>query len=210
MFNENLLLTFDSKTRTNYVIDPHQVREKPMTAETASKLANVQRYSASLKRLFQVLLVAVALAMCAKVFLIAIGDEVFSYLRIGLTEYRGESIPWAAHVISWVGNLLGLAILLKLFFHLQKLFGHYAEGRIFEKESVQQIRQIGVTVLLFPVLWLSLAIAPNFIPAEGRTALLESDGAGPFMELIAGAVILVVSWIMDVGREMREEQDLLV
>src|SRR5690606_30517325 len=51
----------------------------------------------------------------------------FSYLRIGLTEYRGESIPWAAHVISWIGSLLGLAVLLKLFFHLQKLFGHYAE-----------------------------------------------------------------------------------
>src|SRR5690606_1944109 len=151
-----------------------------------------------------------AIAMCAKVFFIAIGDEVFTYVRIGLTEYRGEAIPMAAHVVSWIGSLLGLAILLKLFFHLHKLFGHYAEGRIFEKENVQQIRQIGVTVLLFPILWISLALAPNFIPAEGRTALLESDGAGPLMELIAGAVILVVAWIMDVGREMREEQDLLV
>jgi len=181
-----------------------------MTAEIASKLAKVQSYSASLKRLFQFLFFVVAFAMCAKVLLIAIGDEVWSYVRVGLTEYRGESIPWAAHVISWIGSLLGFVILLKLFFHLQKLFGHYAEGRIFEKQNVHEIRQIGVTVLLFPVLWIALAIAPNFIPAEGRTALLESDGAGPLMELIAGAVILVVSWIMDVGREMREEQDLLV
>jgi hypothetical protein len=29
-------------------------------------------------------------------------------------------------------------------------------------------------------------------------------------QLISGMIIIVVSWIMDVGRELREEQDLVV
>jgi hypothetical protein len=32
----------------------------------------------------------------------------------------------------------------------------------------------------------------------------------PFDEVIAGTIIIVISWIMDVGRELREEQDLVV
>lgn len=64
-----------------------------MTAETASKLAKVQRYSASLKRLFQVLLVAVALAMCAKVFLIAIGDEVSATFASGSRSIAVSPYP---------------------------------------------------------------------------------------------------------------------
>jgi hypothetical protein len=32
----------------------------------------------------------------------------------------------------------------------------------------------------------------------------------PFAEVIAGTIIIVISWIMDVGRELQEEQELVV
>jgi hypothetical protein len=36
-------------------------------------------------------------------------------------------------------------------------------------------------------------------------------GEGPVVnQLIVGMIIIIVSWIMDVGRELREEQDLVV
>lgn len=180
-----------------------------MTLEATRKLDAVRKWSGYLSRLFTVLFWLTAAILVAQLLLILIGDVYWNYVRIGLTEYRGE-VPIAAHVISWIDGLAVAAIFLKLFFHLRRLFQQYAEGTIFGRENVHQIRQIGITILMFPVLWALVAIAPVFIPVDGQTALLEYDGAGPLPEVILGTIILVVSWIMDVGRELREEQDLWI
>lgn len=174
-------------------------------------LENVRKYSTSLKRLFQFLFVLVALALVVEAVLILTGAEPFnSSVRIGDTEYSGDSIPGTIRMIALIGTVLGSGILLKLDFHLIKLFSLYAGGKIFSAENVHQIRQIGITVLLFPALWVLGVIVPSLIPGEGLTKVIAIDGRDPFTELIVGAIIMVVSWIMDVGRELREEQDLVV
>ena len=113
-------------------------------------------------------------------------------------------------MIALIGTVLSSAILLKLDFHLIKLFGLYADGKIFTHDNVHEIRQIGITVLLFPALWVLGLLVPTFIPGEGLTTTITTDGTDPFTEIIVGTIVLVVSWIMDVGRELREEQDLVV
>jgi hypothetical protein len=181
-----------------------------MTVEATLTLENVRKCSSYLSRLFKILLWLTAATFIVQTVLILIGDETFGYVRIGLTEYSGGSVPAAAQVIAWINSLAVLGIFLKLNLHLARLFDHYAEGKIFGRENVHQIQQIGITVMLFPILWILVAIAPAFIPVDGRTALMEYDGAGPLPEVLLGAIILVVSWIIDLGRELREEQDLWI
>jgi predicted small integral membrane protein len=103
-----------------------------------------------------------------------------------------------------------LVLLLKLNFHLINLFGLYADGKLFNRENVHQIRQIGIIILLFPALWVLGLIIPGFLPAEGLSRTAMTGGQDPFAELIVGGIIIVLAWIMDVGRELREEQDLVV
>ena len=181
-----------------------------MPIEATKKLENVQKYSSYLSRLFQVLLWLTVATLILQTVLILLGEETFGYVRIGLTEYSGGAIPPAAQVIAWINTLAALGIFLKLNLHLSRLFDHYANGKIFGHENVHQIRQIGITVLLFPALWILTAIAPVFIAADGRTALMDYDGAGPLPAVILGAIIMIVAWIMDVGRDLREEQDLWI
>jgi len=182
-----------------------------MTSEAAQRLEKVQKYSVSFKRLFRFLFVVVALALVVQTILIVTGAEPYgSSVRIGNTEYSGDSIPFAIRTIAWLGTTLGLAVLLKLNFHLIKLFSLYADGKLFNRENVHQIRQIGITVLLFPALWVLGLIVPGFLPTDDVARSLVSSGQHPFTELIVGAIIVVVAWIMDVGRELREEQDLVV
>jgi len=180
-----------------------------MTIEAIRQLDNVRKWSGYLCRLFRILYWLTAATLATQLVLILSGDEYFGYVRIGLTEYRG-AVPLAAQVIAWINGLAVSGIFLKLFFHLGRLFEHYTQGTIFGRENVAQIRQIGITVMMFPILWILVAIAPAFIPVDGRTALLEYDGAGPLPEFILATIILVVAWIMDVGRDLREEQDLWI
>ena len=182
-----------------------------MPTEAAQRLEKVQKYSVSFGRLFRFLFVVVALALLIQTILIVTGAEPYgTSVRIGNTEYSGDSIPVVIRTIAWLGRTLALAVLLKLNFHLIKLFGLYADGKLFNRENVHQIRQIGITVLLFPALWVLGLIVPGFLPSDDVARSVVSSGQQPFTELILGAIIIVVAWIMDVGRELREEQDLVV
>jgi hypothetical protein len=136
-------------------------------------------------------------------------------VRIGHVLYGGDPVSGTVHVLSYVYSTLALAIFLKITFHLIKLFALYAQGKIFSAENVAQIRQIGYTVLLTPTLWVLTLFVPLLVSGEGMTMTSAPEsgpmGAGQvFSQIIIGTIIIVVSWIMDVGRELREEQDLVV
>jgi hypothetical protein len=187
------------------------------TQNTAEKLKQVQRYSTSLQRLFKFLFALGAIAVVIAALLILTGAEPFdANVRIGSAVYSGDSISGTIRVIAIVGLALGAGIALKLNFHLIKLFGLYAQGDIFTADNVRQIRQIGITVLLIPALWLLGVIAPLLVGVAAyeagstTTTFMMILPSTPFDEVIAGTIIIVISWIMDVGRELREEQDLVV
>ena len=169
-----------------------------MTAATTQKLQKVQKYSASLRSLF--------------VFMFVMGVVVWLITTV-MTFSDAIRPNSASRAIGYLYQSLGVAIVLKLTFHLASLFGLYATGKIFSAENVRQIRQIGITLLLFPALAVLGLFVPLPVPAEG----ISSDGPPVFVQFIAalqnvifGVIVIIISWIMDVGRELREEQDLVV
>ena len=109
---------------------------------------------------------------------------------------------------------------MKLIFHLCRLFDCYARGEIFTAESVRQIRAIGISVFLFIWVWVYQVIARAVLDvpgavSDGSASGLSVPGASfgtpdPIGAVLTGTMIVLISWIMDVGREMREDQDLTV
>ncbi len=182
-----------------------------MSPETAEKLEKVKRYSTSLRRVFGFALAVVGAAMVVYLIMLVVTPGRFDAPidLIGI-EYAGNPLEGTVGILAHVGTLLGLAVLLKFLLHLQKLFGLYAEGKIFTAEDVRQIRQIGITLLLFSALWLLGAIEALVVVPSAETAAHISVRSAPVGQLILGTIVIVASWIMDVGREMREEQDLVV
>jgi hypothetical protein len=94
-----------------------------------------------------------------------------------------------------------------------RIFDLYAAGKIFTDANVRHMRQIGVTIFLFSAYWL-VDLALQFVPPSALAAFdtrqVEINLNIPFGIVILGTVIVFFSWIMDVGRELREEQDLVV
>jgi hypothetical protein len=183
-----------------------------MTTETAAKLQKVKKNSASLRDLFKFFLV-IGLVGWA-VLAIAAWLLSPSVVQIGHLVYSGDAITPTVRVVGYVYHTLSVAIGLKATYHLMKLFALYAEGKIFSAENVRQIRQVGVAVLLFAPLFVLTLFVPLIAPgAEGSSPRMSAGAGwvgGAFESVISGTIILVVSWIMDVGRELREEQDLVV
>ena len=187
-----------------------------MAADPAAKLQKVKKYSASLRNLFGFFFVLSILGWLARMRLAWTGPKPGEpdVVEIAHLVFTGDPVPADVRVIGYIYFTLVLAISLKIFFHLIKLFALYAKGKIFSAENVHQIRQAGYTILISPVLWLLSLLIPLFVATDGMSIATSPNLAlnvgGVFNEVILGTVILVVSWIMDVGRELREEQDLVV
>jgi hypothetical protein len=195
-----------------------------MTAETAVKLQKVKKYSASLRNLFLTLFVLGAAMWLISTILAVEGGFVHAgfgrpdgvypepSVRIGSTEYHGDAVSVGIRTLGILYFTLNVALVLALTLHLVQLFDLYAAGKIFSAENVQQIRRIGITLMLFPALSALGLLVPLVAPGEGT-----SDGArtvvefvGSLQSFVIGFIVLVVSWVMDFGRELREEQDLVV
>lgn len=188
-----------------------------MTAETAAKLQKVKKYSASLRNLFGFFFALGLVGWLIRTIMMWSDAKPHepTAVQIGHLVYSGDPVSGTVHVLSYVYGTLSLAIGLKITFHLIKLFALYADGKIFSAENVRQIRQVGYTVLLTPALLVLTLFVPLLVSGEGMTTS-TSPGTGlmgegqVFSQIIVGTIIIIISWVMDVGRELREEQDLVV
>lgn len=189
-----------------------------MSPETEEKLAKVRKYSTSLRRVFNFFTAFVAIggSVSLLILLTRSGDDVT--LAVWSLEFSGDEITGTLKLLAAVWILLVFGIALRLLRHLAALFDLYANGRIFTAENVREIRQIGISVFLFAITWIYAAGAKLLLlatghplppsPRDGSTLGLDVDFS--VIQILAGIIIIVISWIMDVGRELREEQDLTV
>lgn len=141
----------------------------------------------------------------------------------------GAKVSFGAYTISgdhfvepgakaWGGVVLVavFAILFTALYHLYALFGNFIRGGIYTRENVQHIRQVGVLMLEMSVFQLLLPIVSLGLLNAGvidEAAVIRVPdypiGMNAFSGFITSGVILLASWIMDLGRQTRDEADQL-
>lgn len=113
----------------------------------------------------------------------------------------------------WVLPLEALAMGLSLgvVFQLYRLFGNLATGAIYTSENVRRVRSVGFLWLssgllgvMLPVAWTSLITAGLIEPSDppklaGWLSVWESLNS-----VIAAGLILLVSWVMEIGLHEKE------
>ena len=193
---------------------------QPMTPDIELKLAKVRRYSRGLRKVFNFFRVIIGFGGLAAVLIFLIRgtgetDVTFAFFD---REFSGDEITWTFRLLVVFWALLVFGVAFKFLSHLAALFDLYSQGRIFTADNVYQIRQIGISVFLFCLGGIYSAIAKLILLATSHSVgtsppRTESIGLGldgPLAAILAGIIIIVISWIMDVGRELREEAELTV
>lgn len=178
-----------------------------MNSRVAARLEHVKRTSRSARR--------VCFWLMAFVTLMSI-VMVPGTLAPWACEVRGlpqpcEALPPQAVALTLVAFGGGLALLLTALYRLARLFGNYARGEIFTRASVRELRLVGYVAVAYAIFQLVLFVAGLAMVAGG---VVESPARLP-VDLPIGSVvvagfILLLSWVMDVGAELREENELTV
>jgi len=97
---------------------------------------------------------------------------------------------------------------------LRRLFTLYEKGKIFAAENVECYRRLGWMLIV----WVGCEIASNSLLSialtlsnpPGQRVVTLGVSSGELASLFIGIVVLVISWVMDEGRKILEEQSLFV
>jgi hypothetical protein len=131
--------------------------------------------------------------------------------------FTAEQKWWGLAVMS-VTSGVGLAIVYQLY----RLFGNLAAGTIYSPETIRRVRYVGLLSLLWaalgiliPMVWTTLAALAFVDPASSvGHAFSLPETLSAFM---SAGLILLVSWIMDVGlyekdhaAELQRDADLVI
>lgn len=181
-----------------------------MSPNVEARLVKVRRMSRIANRVcFGAMIVIVAIALLLVVGAV-LAPERFNCNVNGLSVPCDQLSPaTAVFALAVVGSIVGL--LIKGLYHLSRLFGNYAAGQIFTRGSAEQIRRLGITVLVYWVFQILLLVALTVLMATQQFVWpADRPIPIPFVALLAGGIIILISWVMEVGTELREENELTV
>ena len=186
----------------------------------------IQRFSKFFRTIFIVALVISPLLL-GSIWLS--GGEIFADINddpamvldvlaegLGIDAAHAPELP-----LAWSIRLLGLGVdmipvgigMLSLWW-LIRLFSCFAMGEIFTRNTVKYIRRTGWTVLIgagiTPIHDALLTLVLTMHNAPGNRLVTVSFDSTDFEELIIGGVVILVSWVMEEGRQLQEVNELTV
>lgn len=174
------------------------------------RLQQVKRTSLSAQRACWWLMVLGSLIAVVTAWVRLTLPETFTCDVDGLRAPCGE-LPRQATTVAFVALIGGLSLALTALYRLARLFGNYSRGEIFTRGSVREIRMIGYVVAAAAVLQLALFIWTASLRAAGEAPWpLELRFDPPLVQALIAGLITLLSWVMDVGAELREENELTV
>jgi hypothetical protein len=180
-----------------------------MNPELQARMRRIQKVSGVINEICKYLM-----GFAFILFLVGV-VVIFSGMDRGLI--RPEGIEIHANQLT-VGGRIILAlfagfygtVLFKGLYHLGRLFGNYSRGEIFTKDSVAQIMRLGFVALLAAGLKISAFPVAVILILTHKPYMASVSLTIPFTQLIVGGLVILISWIMDTGRLLREENELTI
>ena len=187
-----------------------------MDAQTQAQIVKVQKFS-RYARAFCILL----MVMLGLMSLWALRNVVFgpgaSGFRMSFGPYTIRGDQFTTPAIKVWGAIVATTTFVLLFkgvFHLYALFGNFVAGSIYTKETVRHIRQLGLLAMAMAILQLILPSVSWLIVEmgliDGESIMRENAlivGSPQIPGFITAGLLLLASWIMDVGRQTRDEAE---
>ena len=181
-----------------------------MSPRTEARLEQVKRTSRGARRVCLLLMWLVSLGTAVMAASTLVLPQAMTCDFAGLRQPCSE-LPPQVVALTFISLVGGRALLLLGLYRLARLFHNYAQGEIFTRGSVRELRLVGYVAVASALLQFVLFIAGMALVASGTIespANLRVDF--PIGPAVVAGFILLLSWIMDVGAEIREENELTV
>ena len=177
-----------------------------MSPRVEARLEKVKRMSRSVRRACYWLMGLVLLMATVGV----LGRLALPCDPNGVLAPCGE-LSSQALTFLFVALIGSVALALTGLYRLARLFGNYSRGEIFTRGSVREIRLLSYVAVAYVVFQFVLFVAMLSLNAGGANewpSELRFDL--PLGPALVATLLTLLAWVMDVGAELREENELTV
>jgi hypothetical protein len=171
--------------------------------EIETKLRRIERISSISRTICSALTVAVGIfALVATGAAFVSHDSKIDYL--GQTIALGDLTTGGRVILATVILVTG-AVAIKALFHLRNLLGNYSRREIFTADSARQLRNFGVSCMLWGIVKFAWAFLPLMALVQRQQPIRVSGDT-----FMIGFVIVLLSWFAEMAATLREENDLTI
>ena len=182
-----------------------------MSPQVEERLEKVKRISRGARRACYWLMGLVLLMAAVTVFATLTLPGSPSCVAQGAQAPGCSQLSPRALTFLFVALAGGVALALTGLSRLARLFGNYSRGEIFTRSSVREIRLLSYVAVAYVVFHSALFVAMLILKAGGTngwpTELTFDLPVGP---ALVATLLTLLAWVMDVGAELREENELTV
>ena len=166
-----------------------------------------------------------ARVVCSAIFGLGLVGVIFTLLVAALGLFFPKihgattALAMTPELKMWMTLLTGVmaGVMLASVYQLYRLFGNLAAGAIYTPENVRRVRQVGLLWLLLAALGIVIPFALAILIRSGfldSTAALKSllvslSPSETLSFFVSAGLVLLVSWIMDVGLYAKDHADAL-
>jgi|GEM_PF-1879081 uncharacterized membrane protein len=173
------------------------------TTTTAIKLERIQRISVLLHAACTGLLVFVGIVV--GVALIAMFAGRVTSINNGSDSFAIADLTMRSRLILIGVCVCTAAVLVKTLYHLRRLLDNYSRRQIFTANSAREIRQFGISCILWGMVKIIWAFLPMILlKAAPHSFALTLDS------VVIGFIIIGISWFAEMATELSEENDLTI
>lgn len=180
-----------------------------MNPELQARMRRIQKVSRVVSVICKVLMGLAFFLFLVGVVVIFSGID-GGFFKLEGIEIRANQLTVGGRVILALFAGFAGTVLFKGLYHLSTLFGNYSRGEIFTKDSVAQLRRLGYVALLAAGVKISAFPVAVILILTHKPYMASVSLAVPFTQLITGGLVILISWIMDTGRLLREENELTI
>jgi Protein of unknown function (DUF2975) len=175
-------------------------------------MKQIQRTSRRLKFLLLAILCILPLANGGVWLFMNSFPEIF-YHKI-LPHFVSVPLPGTARLMGFVVMMIPTGIAMCGSYYLMKLFHLYEQGDIFNIANVRCFRKLSRVLIWWFIVGIVhkslLSVALTLHNPPGQRMITLELSSSDLTALLTGVVLAVISWVMEEGRKLQEDQDLTV
>jgi hypothetical protein len=177
-------------------------------------LSKLKKFSKSFYRFLSFLLIVIPLYYILYWTFINHIPETLITVNVPSTPLIPHELPVKLQVMGFISSLLPLCALIYGLVNIRKLFSFYKKGVIFSFEHVIIFKNTAKALVLWVVLSIiyesAKSVLFSFGNPPGSRVINVGFSSAEITTLVVGGIVFIISWVMDEGRILTEEKELII
>ena len=179
-----------------------------------TNLLRIKKFSKNFHLMLSFLIVLVPIYYFSYWMFINYWPDTLINVNTESTALTAHALPIKLQIIGFIASLFPASVLLFGILNVRKLFAFYMEGIIFSFDHVLIFKNCAKALMLWTISSICYESAKSVLFSIGNSPGSRVISVGFSSEemttLLVSAVVLLIAWVMDEARLLKEDSELII